>query len=69
MLVAKYFDAKGMAHYAELVKARQVQFDQGQWLMLAEPLHVKEHKRTRWWVPSTFRFEWVRQFNNRGEKL
>jgi sensor domain CHASE-containing protein len=63
MLVAKYVDDKGNARFAELVKAGKVQFGQGQWLLLAEPLHVKPHKRVRWWVPVTFRFEWIRLFN------
>lgn len=66
MLVAKYTDAKGQTVFAEVVRvAEHVQFDAApRWILLAAPLHVKAHKRNRYWVPGTFRFEWVREIHD-----
>lgn len=67
MLIAKFFDAKGQAVFAEVVKVGPVLFDdRAGWVLLAAPLNVKPHKRNRFWVEPGFRFEWVRQLS-RGE--
>jgi hypothetical protein len=68
MFIAKYFDTKGEPVFAEVVRIGRVQFDpRPGWVLLATPLHIKEHKRDRRWVEPGFRFEWIRQFNHQGE--